>query len=541
MKANNETLNNFHENMDDILKNIMPTQESKQRVFDRLNQKENKFQWRKLKIATITSLACLVLIASLMYIQPVYAQVMPTFSKIVAWVQEITKIPVKVPDQWQPIKDYNNNQAAITPVSKTPENSVNYCFFIDNDSDQYNLSIYSVQNPVPVSQAVFAGQKGIPFGYREFGSLDGQRITSSTPNLKYHYDIPKNAEQFELIPGVKGYKADEGMSVWWKQGNWLLEFTGSNHSLDTLKELASAWKSIPSTVATAGHVEIIEGNMSTINVKWDNNGVRYDMYMRGDFDGKVQAELLNNFGNSDYSTPTAKNIISRIEKTTKIPVWIPQSWVPFAEYNKNAGDNVYKDEGNSSAGNGLYSGKYYYFEVEGAEEGYSINAYHAKYPVAFNDKEADLQKNGPKFEGRFAGSFSTVKPQQGTIAPVWTIPKGGETISLTPDITASNFNNDATVMWSQDNWTFSYCDNNSPPVKYDESLAYMKELASVWSEQPFKVAGKGHVNMTRDVKLHVYISWDENDLYYGYSSPTTNINEILSVLHSFKESKIQIP
>jgi hypothetical protein len=421
MKTRNGSFDNFRENMNDILKNVTPTQELKQQIFAKLNQREDKFQWRKIKVATVTSLISLVLITGLIYIPPVYAQVIPAFSKIVAWVQEVTKIPVKVPDSWQPIKEYNNNQAATMPESKASENNVNYSFFIDNDSDHYDISIYSVQNPVPVSQAVFVGQKNIPFGYREVGSLGGQRITSSTPELKYRNGIPGKAEQFEIIPGVKGHKADGGTGIWWKQGNWLLEFTGGSHSLETLKELAQVWESIPPTITTSGHIQIAEGNMYSIWITWDKGGVRYNMFIRGDCDGKALADLLNGFGKSDTGTPTSKNIVSRIEKSTTIPVLLTQSWTPFAQYNKNAGDYVYKDEVTFADGNSSYDGKYYYFEVERSKGEYSINAYHAKYPIAFNDKETDLQKNGPKFEERFAGSFSAIKLQQGTIAPAWTI------------------------------------------------------------------------------------------------------------------------
>jgi hypothetical protein len=138
--------------------------------------------------------------------------------------------------------------------------------------------------------------------------------------------------------------------------------------------------------------------MYNTEAEWDKNGVRYNMSIHGDCNGKTIADLLNSFGNIDPILPTAKNIVSGIEKTTKIPVYLPGSWTPFDEYDKSAKDYVYKDEGNSAGDNGLYNGKYYYFEVERSEEGYSINAYYAKYPVAFNDKEADLQKNGPNNE-----------------------------------------------------------------------------------------------------------------------------------------------
>lgn len=538
MKDSDGVLNDFHENMEDILKNITPAQEIKQRVFARLKQSEDSFRWRKLKPVVATSLAGIVLAAVLIQMPPVYAQVMPIWSKAVTWIQEVAKIPVRLPGEWQPLKDDEDNRVSMPPVSKTEENTVNYSFFINNDSESYDIGIYSVESPVPVSQAVFMGQKSIPLGYREYGSIGGQKITGSTPGLKYNYDIPDNAEQFDLVSGVKGYKAGGGTQVWWKQGNWLLEFSGSTTSMKTLEELASAWRSMPQGVGEIGHVEIVEGNMYNIEASWDKADMRYNLFIRGGCDGKLLVDIISSLGSSDPKTPVAENLVSRIEQTTKIPVLVPQAWEPFAEYDKKAGAYVYDAGGEPS---GSYDGKYYYFEAERSAGGYSINAYHAEYPVAFNDKEADLQKNGPKFAERFAGAFSAEKLQKGTAFPTWPIPDNGEQFTLIPGVTAVKSDSGSKIMWQQGNWTFDYQDNNSGHDKYTEQLDYLREFASAWKSDSFAGGSKGHISITNGSKLSVYVTWEEDDVFYSYSSSTPEVSDILKVLNSFKDSRISIP
>jgi len=523
------------------LKEITFRQGLKQRVLDSIGNIKLTSRCHGIKLSLSASFVAVVFVISLVQIPSVYAQAMPAFSNVIAWIKEVTQLTVKTPGAWPPIKEYDSGQEAVATETKTQENAVNYSFFTDSGSDRYYISIYTVDAPVPVSRSVFFGQKDIPFGYREYGYISGQRITGDMIPVRYHYDIPEDAEQFVLIPEVKGYRTDQGAGVWWKQGNWLMEFNGSSNSMDKLKELASEWKDIPLPAAENGHVEIVEGNMYNTWITWDKDEIRYSCYIRGTFEGKAIKDIMNSFEyGSTQSTPVNRNIASRLQKTAGIPAAIPHIWEPFAEYDRNAGDYIQKEEG-SISGNDYNGSKYYYFEAERSPEGYRAEAYHAEYPVAFNDKEADLQKNGPKFPERFAGSFSAEKLQEGMTFPEWTLPKSSPRLTLIQGVTAFNEGNGSSISWKQGKWTFKYQDSNSVHTDLEETIKYLKEFASLWKSNTFIISGNGHVNISRDSKLHAYLSWEDGGVIYGYSSPTADIKDIIKVLKSFKANDISIP
>lgn len=531
--------------------------ESKQLVSENSNL-HKQTRNRRNKIFAAVTLACFVLIIGLGQVLIVHTKEMTIAPKFTGWVQQVTKIPVLLPSAWQPIKEIDKYMENIkdipTPLPTSDDNKnddpksdlLKYSFFVDRTPDSYGISIYSVINPVPVSQSVFYEPKNTPFGYRQLESVSAEKITQETPPFKYEYDTPNDATKFILAPGVTAFKDSIGAALWWQQGDWIFECSGGvPSSLNGLKELASAWTNSP--MPGKGHILFVNGNMSHVWVTWDYNGIRYKYSNNGGDAGAWLIKLLHSFTDSKNlaaSLPNMSNIINGIQQVThNIPVRLPLGIEAFAEYNRkafNAKAVIPEDTANGTNGNVHKQGQYY-FEVSRTEDGYGITAYTAKNPVAINDAEADLRENGPKFSEREVGSFGAYKIKDEKLVPKWSVSNGSDTkpFTLTPGVTAYKSIQYNSVSWAQGNWIFDYTDAYGDPAAYESSLKYLNKLAAKWATNPFIVKGTGHVQITAVLRdsFETRITWYEDGISYWFTTYSDNVEETIDILSSFRQSK----
>lgn len=261
MKAIDERIKNFRPDMDIILKDITPSESLKKKVFtDYVKSKANK---KHRRITTlVASFACVLLLFGIFQMPSARAHVISTLSEILTWVRGTTNIPVYLPDSWQPVQQVSD------------ANVQNYYYKMQGNDNYYSINIYRTKVPVKFNDENDLLEKNGPVSEADFvGSISGEVITDETPELSIA--IPTDAESIDLISGVKAYSENEGTSLWWTENGWSFEFIGSSLSLDTLKDLASAWNISDTQIQPSGKVSIIEGNKLTFAYMWDKEEFQY--------------------------------------------------------------------------------------------------------------------------------------------------------------------------------------------------------------------------------------------------------------------------
>jgi hypothetical protein len=286
MKDSEEQLEHLREDMDNLLNQLKSRPELKRRVLDKIHLAQPRTYWRKLIILTTTMLGFLILLGGTLQIPSVKAQILPTISTVVAWIQQVTHIPVQLPSSWQ--TNSNNLQ------DDTTKKVSNYYFEAFRTPDGYSINIYQIAVPVPFNdEAALLAKNGPLSESQRVGSMSGSKITDQMPSLEI--TIPSDAELFELIPGVTAYKRYQGTNIIWRQGNWGFEYIGpsgvpgSPNPIDNLRGFAAIWPNAFSPLADIGYIKITE---KTTIITWDQEGIRYTLEIRGN-NYKQAAQILD--------------------------------------------------------------------------------------------------------------------------------------------------------------------------------------------------------------------------------------------------------
>lgn len=527
-----------------LLQNLELRNELEQKVLDRIHL-DKKFSWKsKLTVCTTVAVSFIILSIGIFNIPVVHAQISPVISKISKWIQEVTNIPVSIPSSWEPFSRSNENEENLdndiinANIAEQRENSYNYSFFVDYTKDGYSINVYYLSNPISINKAILLNQKDSPIGYQFIGSLEGEKIASDTINLLYSTAKPNNPEEFTLNPGVKAYKDKEGANIWWEQKGWIFEYLGHSNSLSKLQEFALLWEKSSININT-GHLKIVEGNKSMVWVTWVQDNVRYSFNIILGNDWSDIIRCLNSFKSTREISSSAFliSLTSKVKEEDDLPIRVPLSWDPISEFDSISPINY--ETGYEEKEDLSYSkmdDKNYYFEAERSEDGYRIDVYYAKYAVPFNDRKADMEKNGPLFPDRRAGSISASRIENSETLPRIVFPEESTEFALTSDIIAyknitdSNDSKLTLIWWKQGKWYFTFEGPSEP-------TSFLKELATAWSKHPININGTGHVRITQNDTMKIYVTWDEGDILYSYETYTQNVDEIIGVISSFRDSK----
>lgn len=286
MKPVEEQLKHFREDMDNLLNDLKTYPELKRRVLDKIYQP--RMRLRKLSLSIVTVFVFFILIGSALQIPSVKAQVLPALSTVVGWIEQVTKIPVRLPSSWQP---------APSIIKESPTKAIsNYYFQARRTPDGYSINVYDVAVPVPFNDEAAVLEKNGPLSEsQQVGFISGSKLADNLPALQIK--IPSDSQPFELIPGVTAYERYQGTNILWKQGNWGFEYIGSSGvpespgSIDDLKGFAAIWPNSLFPLADTGYVKIVEGNRRMVFITWDQDGVRYTLQTTGD--SKQVAQLLD--------------------------------------------------------------------------------------------------------------------------------------------------------------------------------------------------------------------------------------------------------
>lgn len=214
---------------------------------------------------------------------------------LTAWLTINTDIPVYLPAAWQPVIQ---GLAQVGTDAKYPY----FYFELSGDADSYGINVYRSENAVKLNdQNDYIKQNGRPVSEADFiGSIGAEAITDTNDN-GLSCVIPADAKSFELIPGLTAYEKGGGTSVCWKEKDWYFDFNGSSAGIDTLRELAKAWKNADVQVALTGKVKVVEGNWFTFYYDWDKGGYRYEFVTHStDFNDTIK--ILISFIDVNYNT-----------------------------------------------------------------------------------------------------------------------------------------------------------------------------------------------------------------------------------------------
>ncbi|NLK21988.1 MAG: hypothetical protein GX308_07880 [Epulopiscium sp.] len=288
MKNIDERLKSFRGDMDTLMENMAPSESLKNQVKICTSMEIVSNKSRKRRLVLAASFMCFMLIISIFQVPVVRAQVFSTLSNVVTWVRETTNLPIYLPESWQPIKQ---------DIAETNKGGQNYYYELTGNEDFYSINVYKVNVPVKFNDRNDLLDKNGPVSQSDFvGAINGEKIVSTTPDLIN--DIPKDAESFELIHGIKAYEKDQGTALWWEHKEWNFEFRGSSLSHEALKELATAWDKAEIKISQTGEVVIIGGNKLTFDYVWNKDGYRYT-YKTSSLDFKQTIDILNSFSRVD--------------------------------------------------------------------------------------------------------------------------------------------------------------------------------------------------------------------------------------------------
>lgn len=288
MRSNEERFEGFRKDTDSVLEQLLPSQELKQSVLHRIHKKNQISIFYRIKITAAVTAACLVVSIGLLQNPIVYAQVSPTLSKLTAWIQEVTHIPVKIPFPLESPAEENDDRRYIY-------------FEVNSSKDDYHITAYRVRVPIEINDKSALLEKNGPVSQADvLGSISGEKITDNLNETYTAFIAPADKNEFEIIPDVRAFKDTSGCTVWWEQGNWQFNYTGPSYGVENhLKRLATEWSDISSsTSALKGQISMVEGNKFHAFITWEQNSIRYT-YSVPDSNWSDVAEVINSFSESE--------------------------------------------------------------------------------------------------------------------------------------------------------------------------------------------------------------------------------------------------
>lgn len=287
MRLNEEMFEAFRKDTDSVLEQLLPGQELKQSVLNRIHKKNQISIFYRLKIIAAVTAVCLVVSIGLLRNPIVYAQVSPTLSKLTFWIQEVTHIPVEIPFLWESPAEENDDRRYIY-------------FEVNRSKDNYYITAYRVREAIDVNDKSALLEKNGPVSQADvLGSISGEKITDNLNETDTTFIAPADKNEFEIIPNVKAYKDSSGCTVWWEQGNWQFDYIGPSYGIENhLKRLAAEWSDIsPSTAALRGRISMVEGNKFHAFITWEQDDIRYT-YSVPNSNWSDVAEVINSFTES---------------------------------------------------------------------------------------------------------------------------------------------------------------------------------------------------------------------------------------------------
>jgi len=282
---------------------------------DEMRISSNK--WKRI----VTASVAILVLTAILQLPGVYVQGYPAHGKLVSWIGQVSEIPVKVPESWKKAAEESkavpfaveadNGKIPDLDMAKVREleekNALatvekKYMYFeVSRSADSYGIAAYMTAVPVPVNDKKTLLEKNGPVCQADvLGYISGERITDRVSTADTYFTKPEDRYEFEITPGIKAFGADMGCTVWWDQGNWSFEYSGTNSgSFSRLGSLAQAWSDIPPAVAKLkGRIRIVEGNKFHASITWEQNGVRYTYDVPyGDWIEVIQ--MLDSFAEED--------------------------------------------------------------------------------------------------------------------------------------------------------------------------------------------------------------------------------------------------
>jgi len=312
MSPDNEIFDTFRRDADNLLKELLPSQELKQSVLNKIHKEQRMLDKNRLKIFTASSAACMLVIIGLLQSPTVYAQVSPAFSKITSWIQEVTHIPVKIPVLWKSAAEEGKGAlpGAANGDEKAPvvnNDDRRYVYFeVTRSNDAYSITAYKVKVPIAINDKAALLEKNGPVSQADvLGSIEGEKITDKTNENDTAFIAPADKNEFEIIPKVAAFKDITGCTVWWEQGSWQFNYTGPSSGIENhLKRLAAEWSKISSsTAALKGQISMVEGNKFHAFITWEQNGIRYT-YSVPNSNWSDVIEVINSFTEINWDRGT---------------------------------------------------------------------------------------------------------------------------------------------------------------------------------------------------------------------------------------------
>ncbi len=197
---------------------------------------------------------------------------------LIQWLKSTTTIPVYLPKAWRPLKQQDRMH--------------HYYFEASGDSDSYYINVYTTTTTVKFNDEEDLLEKNGPVSEATYiGSINEKKGDTLG---KRSYDIPEDANKYELIPGITVY--ERPFRAWWEERGWkFMLLVGSYEAPDFpdyLKDLASAWMNTDKLVAEAGQIEIVEGNRLTFYYYWEKDGYQFE-YITHSSDYEETIKILN--------------------------------------------------------------------------------------------------------------------------------------------------------------------------------------------------------------------------------------------------------
>lgn len=193
---------------------------------------------------------------------------------LMKWLQRTTKIPIYLPDRWEPIKRHKQK----------------YYLEAAGDMNSYGFDVYRTKKYVKFNDKKNLLDINGPVSEADFvGSINAQKDNHKKISLK----VKKGAQCFALLPKITAYKTEDGCTVWWEEKGWNFSFVGANDN-QMLKSLAGEWLNSDIRVSKTGEVKIIEGNRVTLYYSWKKDGYRYE-FVSHDTDFNNTVRILNSF------------------------------------------------------------------------------------------------------------------------------------------------------------------------------------------------------------------------------------------------------
>lgn len=188
------------------------------------------------------------------------------------WLKSTTDLPVYLPSEWAPIRKDQK-----------------YYLEVMGDKNSYTLNVYRSDVSVKFNdQADYIDRNGRPICEADYvGSISGSNQSKETK-----YNIPDDAVDYELIPGITAYQKAAATTVWWQDNGWNICYVGYGDN-QSIEKLASVWHKSDIKCSKTGNVEIIGGNRLTFSIEWEKGDTYYSFTLGGNLEETIN--LLNSF------------------------------------------------------------------------------------------------------------------------------------------------------------------------------------------------------------------------------------------------------